>query len=63
MYCSNFGAHFESKYFSLQKELASIITLEQGKTLADAEGDVHRGLRKINLKLFLTNECVSKQNG
>lgn len=29
-----------------QKELAKIITLEQGKTLADAEGDVFRGLRK-----------------
>lgn len=31
---------------SLQKELARLITLEQGKTLADAEGDVFRGLRK-----------------
>lgn len=30
----------------LQKELAKLITLEQGKTLADAEGDVFRGLRK-----------------
>lgn len=29
-----------------QKELAKLITLEQGKTLADAEGDVFRGLRK-----------------
>ncbi|PIO27254.1 Methylmalonate-semialdehyde dehydrogenase [acylating], mitochondrial, partial [Aquarana catesbeiana] len=28
------------------KELARLITLEQGKTLADAEGDVFRGLRK-----------------
>ena len=31
----------------LQKELSSIITLEQGKTLADAEGDVLRGLREL----------------
>ena len=30
-----------------QKELAKSITLEQGKTLADAEGDVFRGLRKL----------------
>jgi acyl-CoA reductase-like NAD-dependent aldehyde dehydrogenase len=30
----------------LQKELAKIITTEQGKTLVDAEGDVLRGLRK-----------------
>ena len=29
-----------------QKELSKMITLEQGKTLADAEGDVFRGLRK-----------------
>lgn len=29
-----------------QGELAKSITLEQGKTLADAEGDVTRGLRK-----------------
>lgn len=28
------------------KKLAQNITLEQGKTLADAEGDVLRGLRK-----------------
>ena len=27
-------------------DLARLITLEQGKTLADAEGDVLRGLRK-----------------
>lgn len=31
----------------LQKELAKSITVEQGKTLADAEGDVFRGLRKF----------------
>ena len=29
-----------------QGRLASTITREQGKTLADAEGDVQRGLRK-----------------
>lgn len=28
-------------------ELARNITLEQGKTLADAEGDVLRGLREL----------------
>lgn len=33
-------------WFVFQKELAKLITLEQGKTLADAEGDVFRGLRK-----------------
>lgn len=33
-----------------------MITLEQGKTLADAEGDVFRGLREYNL---LT--CVKKK--
>ncbi|KAL3052769.1 hypothetical protein OYC64_005320 [Pagothenia borchgrevinki] len=29
------------------KELAKLITLEQGKTLADAEGDVYRGLQVV----------------
>ena len=48
------------KYFSkyltlsfhviLQKELARLITKEQGKTHADAEGDVLRGLRECCLK-------------
>ncbi len=33
-------------WFVFQKELAKLITLEQGKTLADAEGDVFRGLRE-----------------
>lgn len=34
-------------------ELAKSITTEQGKTLADAEGDVLRGLRKyIDIKYF-----------
>lgn len=36
----------------LQKELAKLITLEQGKTLADAEGDVFRGLRKYQGSTF-----------
>ena len=31
----------------MQKKLAAMITEEQGKTLADAEGDVLRGLRKF----------------
>lgn len=33
--------------FPFQKEISKLITLEQGKTLADAEGDVFRGLRKL----------------
>ena len=35
----------------LQAELAENITIEQGKTLADAEGDVLRGLRELILSL------------
>lgn len=31
------------------KKLASNITLEQGKTLPDAEGDVTRGIRKYTV--------------
>lgn len=38
--------HF-SYLFHFQKEIAKLVTLEQGKTLADAEGDVFRGLRKL----------------
>ena len=30
------------------KEVARLITTEQGKTLADAEGDVMRGLQVIS---------------
>lgn len=33
--------------FHFQKEISKLITFEQGKTLADAEGDVFRGLRKL----------------
>lgn len=33
------------------KKLAANITLEQGKTLADAEGDVMRGLRMYIVQL------------
>ena len=39
----------QSLYILIQKELAANITEEQGKTLADAEGDVLRGLRKLLL--------------
>lgn len=39
-------------YVLLQKELAKLITQEQGKTLADAEGDVFRGLRKYQRSSF-----------
>ena len=31
------------------KEVAKLITTEQGKTLADAEGDVMRGLQAIKM--------------
>lgn len=45
------GGHFSNihKYcaFHFQKEISKLITYEQGKTLADAEGDVFRGLRKL----------------
>lgn len=44
----------------LQKELAKSITLEQGKTLADAEGDVFRGLRKF-LGLVLSHMHASQR--
>lgn len=45
-----------------QKELAKSITVEQGKTLADAEGDVFRGLRKfIALMLMLLHMHVSQR--
>ena len=37
----------------LQKRIAANITLEQGKTLVDAEGDVMRGLRKYYQLLHL----------
>jgi malonate-semialdehyde dehydrogenase (acetylating)/methylmalonate-semialdehyde dehydrogenase len=35
------------------KDIAKLITLEQGKTLADAEGDVMRGLQVTSLKEFI----------
>lgn len=45
------GRHFSNinklHVFHLQKEISKLITFEQGKTLADAEGDVFRGLRKL----------------
>lgn len=45
---------------SLQKELAKSITLEQGKTLADAEGDVFRGLRKFSGLLLLCTHAFQR---
>ena len=48
----------------LQKRIAANITLEQGKTLVDAEGDVMRGLRKCypdithNSYYFLYKPCI-----
>lgn len=42
------------------KKIAANITLEQGKTLADAEGDVMRGLRKLTYKNILIY-FISKQ--
>lgn len=45
------GGHFSNIHklcvFHFQKEISKLITFEQGKTLADAEGDVFRGLRKL----------------
>ena len=40
---------FKSFLYYPQKLLAQNITLEQGKTLVDAEGDVLRGLRMSTL--------------
>merc|ERR1719244_192539 len=37
------------------KELAKLITLEQGKTLADAEGDVFRGLQVVEHACSITS--------
>uniref|UniRef100_A0A3B3ZY28 Aldehyde dehydrogenase domain-containing protein n=1 Tax=Periophthalmus magnuspinnatus TaxID=409849 RepID=A0A3B3ZY28_9GOBI len=37
------------------KELAKMITLEQGKTLADAEGDVFRGLQVVEHACSITS--------
>lgn len=34
-------------FFFQQKEIADIITMDTGKTTADAMGDVQRGLRKF----------------
>ena len=42
----------------LQKELAANITLEQGKTLPDAEGDVLRGLRTFQHPRTMHPHCV-----
>ena len=38
--------------YLLQQEIAKLITLEQGKTLVDAEGDVMRGLRKFLISVY-----------
>jgi hypothetical protein len=47
---------FSCRYQQLIKEnlseIAKLITLEQGKTLPDAEGDVMRGLQVILLQNF-----------
>lgn len=45
-----------------QKELAKAITVEQGKTLADAEGDVFRGLRKFILLTQMRTHNFTKGN-
>ena len=42
----------------LQKRIAANITLEQGKTLVDAEGDVMRGLRKYYPDITLNTYCL-----
>lgn len=43
---------------TFQKELAANITLEQGKTLPDAEGDVLRGLRTFHHPHTMYPHCV-----
>ncbi|CAH0022487.1 unnamed protein product [Clonostachys rhizophaga] len=40
------------------KELAHNITLEQGKTLADAEGDVYRGLQVAETACGITTQLI-----
>ncbi len=40
---------------TFQGEVAASITLEQGKTLADAEGDVLRGLQVVEHCCSITN--------
>ena len=42
------------------KELAKLITLEQGKTLPDAEGDVTRGLQVVEQCCSLTNSLMGE---
>jgi malonate-semialdehyde dehydrogenase (acetylating) / methylmalonate-semialdehyde dehydrogenase len=45
-----------------QRELAESVTLEQGKTLADAEGDVLRGLRKLFFRKIYVKSIRSVVN-
>jgi phosphoribosylformylglycinamidine (FGAM) synthase PurS component len=42
-----------------KKDIAKNITLEQGKTLVDAEGDVTRGLRKLIMNPVIYQVYVS----
>lgn len=46
---------YQSLIKSHLKEVAKLITLEQGKTLADAEGDVHRGLQVVEHACSITS--------
>ncbi|XP_002734184.1 putative methylmalonate-semialdehyde/malonate-semialdehyde dehydrogenase [acylating], mitochondrial [Saccoglossus kowalevskii] len=46
---------FQSLIKENVKELAALITLEQGKTLADAEGDVARGLQVVEHACGITS--------
>lgn len=41
-----------------QEQLAAIIQTELGKTKADARGDVHRGLRTLNLIFYLATKFI-----
>ena len=46
------------------KEVAKLITTEQGKTLADAEGDVMRGLQETkNIRIYLSFLSSSNISG
>ena len=59
--CSYFCSMKLTKYHishCLKSKIAANITEEQGKTLVDAEGDVLRGLRKLNFSYHLFTKRI-----
>ncbi len=52
---------FQSLIKDNMKDIAQVITLEQGKTLPDAEGDVLRGLQVVEHCCSITNLQVGIQ--